>query len=200
MRSSIFAAGLAVAIANQALAGYTNVSEVPLYGLSPPVYPTPEGKGQTSAKWAEAYSKAAAFVAQLTLEEKVNVTGGTTEDICVGLTGGVPRLGFYGICFEDGPAGMRGANFVSAFPAGTHLASTWDKDYMYQYGKAYGNEYYGKGVNAALGPVGGPLGRVTRGGRQWEGPGPDPYITGVQMEQLVTGIQDAGIIAVSKVN
>lgn len=30
---------------------------------------------------------------------------------------------------------------------------------MYAYGKAMGDEYYGKGVNVALGPVGGPLGR-----------------------------------------
>jgi beta-glucosidase len=70
---------------------------------------------------------------------------------------------------------------------------------MYSYGKALGDEYYGKGVNVALGPVGGPLGRVTRGGRSWEGPGADPYITGIQMQEVVKGMQDAGVIACSKV-
>ncbi len=50
----------------------------------------------------------------------------------------------------------------------------------------------------ALGPVGGPLGRVARGGRSWEGPGSDPYLTGVQMEELINGMQDAGVIACSK--
>jgi beta-glucosidase len=39
------------------------------YGLSPPVYPSPNGTG--SGPWAEAYTKARAFVGQLTLEEKV---------------------------------------------------------------------------------------------------------------------------------
>lgn len=39
------------------------------YGLSPPYYPSPKGTGTGS--WAEAYSKAKAFVDQLTLEEKV---------------------------------------------------------------------------------------------------------------------------------
>lgn len=39
-------------------------------GLSPPYYPSPNGTGTGS--WAEAYSKAKAFVDQLTLEEKVS--------------------------------------------------------------------------------------------------------------------------------
>ncbi|RDW61487.1 putative beta-glucosidase-related glycosidase [Coleophoma crateriformis] len=177
--------------------GWTNVSEVPLYGLSPPVYPTPQGSGSTSPAWAAAYGKAEAFVAQLTLEEKMNVTRGYTGT-CVGNSGSIPRLGFKGLCFEDAPSGIRGPDFVSSFPAGSHLAATWDKDYMYRYGKALGEEYYGKGVNVALGPVGGPLGRVTRGGRGWEGPGPDPYIAGIQMGEIVTGTQDAGVIACSK--
>lgn len=129
----------------------------------------------------------------------MNLTIGYADDVCVGNTGSVPRLGFRGLCFEDAPAGIRGADFVSAFPAGSHLAATWDRDFMYEYGKAYGEEYRGKGVNVALGPVGGPLGRVARGGRGWEGPGPDPFIAGVQMELLVKGTQDAGVIACSKV-
>lgn len=129
----------------------------------------------------------------------MNVTIGYDDDVCVGNSGSVPRLGYKGLCFADAPAGIRGIDFASAFPAGSHLASTWNKTAMYEYGKAIGDEYYGKGINVALGPVGGPLGRVTRGGRGWEGPGPDPYIVGVQMENIVHGTQDAGVIACSKV-
>jgi beta-glucosidase len=157
------------------------------------------GAGITSPAWAAAYEKARAFVSQLDLAEKLNLTMGYQDGVCVGHTGTVPRLGFNGLCFEDAPAGIRGPDFVSAFPAGSHLAQTWDREYMYAYGKALGQEYQGKGVNVALGPVGGPLGRIARGGRNWEGPGPDPYVTGVQMEELVKGMQDAGIIACSKV-
>ncbi|KUJ06463.1 beta-glucosidase-related glycosidase [Mollisia scopiformis] len=171
--------------------------EVQLYGLSPPVYPTPEGQGTSSPEWTAAYTKARAFIAQLTFDEKLNLTRGFTGS-CVGNTGSVPRLGFKGLYFEDAPAGIRGPDFVSAFPAGSHLAQTWDREYMYAYGKALGEEYYGKGVNVALGPVGGPLGRVARAGRNWEGPGPDPYVTGVQMEEVVKGMQGAGVIACSK--
>ena len=56
--------------------GYTNESEVPLYGQSPPVYPSPVGTGNTTERWRVAYEKARALVSQFTLEEKVNVTRG----------------------------------------------------------------------------------------------------------------------------
>jgi len=126
------------------------------------------------------------------------MTNGFTG-VCVGNSGSVPRLGFKGLCFEDAPAGIRGPDFVSAFPAGMHLGQTWDKKLMRAYGKALGEEYHGKGVNVALGPVGGGIGRVTRAGRNWEGPGPDPYLTGEQMEAIVLGVQGEGVIACSKV-
>ncbi|TVY84071.1 putative beta-glucosidase M [Lachnellula suecica] len=199
MKASVYFA-VATTLLTLTEAGYTNESEVPLYGLSPPVYPTPEGEGRSSPAWTTAYEKARAFVAQLDLAEKLNLTIGYQDNVCVGHTGTVPRLGFNGLCFEDAPSGIRGPDFVSAFPAGSHLAQTWDREYMYAYGKALGQEYYGKGVNVALGPVGGPMGRITRGGRNWEGPGPDPYVVGVQMEGIVHGMQDAGVIACSKVS
>lgn len=104
----------------------------------------------------------------MTVEEKANITRGF-RGTCTGNTGTVPRLGVPPLCFADAPAGVRGQEYVSAFPAGIHVAATWDRDLMYQYGKAMGSEFRGKGINVALGPVAGPLGRVVRGGRNWEG-------------------------------
>ncbi|TKA58974.1 hypothetical protein B0A49_12463 [Cryomyces minteri] len=170
---------------------YTNQSEVPLYGLSPPVYPSPEADGHSNSKWAAAYSKAHALLSQLTLEEKVNLTRGFTGT-CVGNTGAVPRLGIKPMCLADAPDGVRGQEFVSAFPAGIHIAATWDRTLMYQYGRALGEEYRGKGINVALGPVAGPLGRVARGGRNWEGLSNDPFLAGAGMAGITKGIQDAG--------
>lgn len=133
----------------------------------------------------------------MTLEEKVNVTRGHKGQ-CVGNSGAVPRLGVPQLCFADAPAGIRGQEFVSAFPAGLHAAATFDKDLMHAYGLALGNEYREKGVNVALGPVCGPLGRVARGGRNWEGGSADPYLAGIQVEEMTAGIQEAGVIAVPK--
>jgi hypothetical protein len=59
--------------------------------------------------WDDAFTKAQAFVSQLTLAEKVNLTSGVgwEGDSCVGNTGGVPRLGFAGFCMQDSPLGVR---------------------------------------------------------------------------------------------
>jgi hypothetical protein len=47
-------------------------------------------------------------------------------------------------------------------------------------------------------PASGPLGRSPYGGRNWEGFSPDPYLSGVGMEQSVRGLQDAGVQATAK--
>ncbi|KAK3628359.1 hypothetical protein LTR56_018627 [Elasticomyces elasticus] len=177
--------------------GYTNESEVPHYGQSPPVYPTPEGTGGTDPAWQAAYSRAASIVSRMTLEEKVNVTRGH-PGTCVGNSGNVTRFGIPALCFSDAPDGIRGQEFVSAFPAQIHVGATFDHDLMYRYGEALGAEFRGKGINVALLPVAGPLGRVARGGRNWEGFGADPYLSGMAMEGVVHGAQDQGVIAQAK--
>ena len=49
--------------------------------------------------------------------------------------------------------------------AGVTIASTWDKDAFYQRGYSMGQEFRGKGVNVALFPVCGPIGKNPKGGR-----------------------------------
>lgn len=70
----------------------------------------------SNSSWAAAYAKAIAFVADLTLTEKVNLTTGTgwEADRCMGNTGGVPRVGFRGLCLMDGPLGVRSSKLRSA--------------------------------------------------------------------------------------
>lgn len=169
----------------------------PYHNLSPPIYPSPVSNGTSSHAWASAYARAKSLVDQMTTEEKANLTHGW-PGICVGNTGAVPRLHIPPLCFADGPDGIRGQEFVSAFPAGIHLGATWDKELMYRYGRALGEEYHGRGVNVALGPVAGPLGRIARGGRNWEGFSNDPYLSGAGMGAVTRGIQDAGVIATPK--
>lgn len=133
----------------------------------------------------------------MTIDEMVNLTRGFPGP-CVGNTGAVPRLDIPSLCFYDGPSGLRGQEFVSAFPAGIHLAATFDKDLMYQYGLSLGSEFRGRGVHVALGPVAGSLGRVARGGRNWEGLSNDPYLAGTAMGAVTRGMTDAGVIATPK--
>jgi hypothetical protein len=119
---------------------------------SPIVVPAPDTIGQ--GDWASATKRARAFVAKLTLPEKINITTGVdVQGRCVGNTGKIPRLGWEGLCLQDSPLGVRLADFVSAFPASINVAATWDKSLFYQRGAAMGKEHRGKGVNVALGPM-----------------------------------------------
>jgi beta-glucosidase len=59
-------------------------------------------------------------------------------------------------------------------------------------------EFKGKGSHIALGPVCGPLGRSAFSGRNWEGFSPDPYLTGVAMEETIIGMQMTGVQATAK--
>ncbi|KAF8319075.1 glycoside hydrolase [Clavulina sp. PMI_390] len=161
------------------------------------IYPPPKyvnGDGD----WAQAVAQARSFVASLTTAEKVNLTTGQdTGSRCIGNTGTVPRIGFNGLCFEDGPLGVRSTDNNSAFPAGVNAATTWDRDLILQRGVAMGEEFRGKGVNVALGPMMN-LARNAAAGRNWEGCGADPFMCGVVSVSTINGIQSTGVIAVAK--
>ncbi len=165
---------------------------------SPPEYPSPWGEGL--GDWGAAYAQAKAFVSQLTLTEKVNLTTGTSweGEQCVGNTGAIPRLAFKAMCMEDSPLGVRFADFASAFPAGVSIASTWDRSLFYLRGYDMGSEQRDKGVDVQLGPVVGPIGRAPEGGRNWEGFSPDPYLSGIAVAETIKGMQNAGIMACTK--
>ncbi|KAL5591820.1 hypothetical protein FOVSG1_010709 [Fusarium oxysporum f. sp. vasinfectum] len=112
-------------------------------------------------------------------------------DRLVGTIGKVERLGFRGICFSDGPSGYARSDGVSVFSSGLTAAATWDKRLIYEHehAVAIGEEFRAKGAHVFLGPSCGPMGRSVLGGRNWEGFGPDPYLSGVAMHASVSGIQ-----------
>lgn len=68
---------------------------------------------------------------------------------------------------------------------------------MNQRGAALGAEFRGKGVNVALGPDMN-IARVPAAGRNWEGFGADPYLSGEAAYYTITGIQSNGVQASAK--
>ena len=102
-----------------------------------------------SGGWAAALSQAQGFLAQLNLTEKAYLVTGV-DGPCVGSIAPIPRLGFGGLCLQDGPAAMRVADFSSVFPAGITTAASWDKTLIYLRGVAMGQEFRGKGANIIL--------------------------------------------------
>ncbi|KFX93115.1 hypothetical protein V490_05001 [Pseudogymnoascus sp. VKM F-3557] len=150
--------------------------------------------------WDAAHAKAATALAKLSLEDKVKmVTGeGWMKGPCVGTTAEISSIGYPQLCLQDGPLGIRYAQGITAFPAGVQAASTWDIDLINARGNALGTESKAMGVHVQLGPVGGPLGKIPQGGRNWEGFSPDPYLTGVAMAETIKGMQEAGVQACAK--
>ncbi|PHH63525.1 hypothetical protein CDD82_1888 [Ophiocordyceps australis] len=61
-----------------------------------------------------------------------------------------------------------------------------------------GAEFRKKGINVHLGPTIGPLGRVVRGGRNWEGFAADAYLAGVLGGASVEGMQSQGVQSCAK--
>ncbi|KAK8118124.1 uncharacterized protein PG998_006405 [Apiospora kogelbergensis] len=165
------------------------------YGHSPAVYPSPNMTG--TGGWKDAMAKAQEFVSQLTPEEKAWMVTGAAGP-CVGNIKPIPRLGFNGICLQDGPLSIRVADYASVFSAGVSAAASWDRKILYERGFAMGEEFKAKGAQVALSPVCGPLGRSAYSGRNWEGFAADPYLTGVAMEVTIKGHQDAGVQATPK--
>lgn len=142
-------------------------------------------------------TKAQEFVSQLTPEEKADMVTGAPGP-CVGNIKAIPRLGFNGLCLQDGPLSIRVADYASVFSAGVSAAASWDRKILYERGFAMGEEFKAKGAQVALSPVCGPLGRSAYSGRNWEGFAADPYLTGVAMEETIKGHQDAGVQATPK--
>ena len=140
------------------------------------------------------------MVTKMSLVEKVNITTGVgwSQGLCVGNTGPASSVGFPPLCLQDGPLGLRFTDHSTAFPAGVTVGATWNKELMYQRGKAQGLEARLKGVNVLLSPCMGPLGRMPAGGRNWEGFGPDPVLQGIASAETIKGIQEEGVMATAK--
>ncbi|KAF9499862.1 glycoside hydrolase family 3 protein [Pleurotus eryngii] len=116
---------------------------------------------------------------------------------CVGNIPSISSINFPGLCLQDSPLGVRYGDLVSVFPAGINTAATFNRTLMRQRGAALGAEFHGKGVHVALGPAMN-LARAPAAGRNWEGFGGDPYLSGEGAFETVTGIQSVGVQACAK--
>ncbi|KAK7048699.1 glycoside hydrolase family 3 protein [Favolaschia claudopus] len=143
--------------------------------------------------WKEAYAKAESAISQLSVADKVNLLTAR----CIGNTSPVASINFPGFCLEDSPLGVRLASNVSAFPPAINAAATFNRTLIRQRGEAMGAEFRGKGVHVALGPMMN-LMRAPAAGRNWEGFGADPYLSGEGAFETIIGMQSQGVQATAK--
>ncbi|KAF7329076.1 Glycoside hydrolase family 3 protein [Mycena kentingensis (nom. inval.)] len=94
-------------------------------------------------------------------------------------------------------SGVRFADYVTSFPSGINTAATWNRKLIRRRGLFLGRENVGKGVHVSLGPMMN-IGRVAQGGRNWEGFGADPFLSGEAAYETILGMQEGGVQACAK--
>jgi beta-glucosidase len=144
--------------------------------------------------WSEAYAKAKVAVSKLTDKEKVTLGTGTGSGPCIGNTAAISKIGWPGLCLQDSPLAVRLAHNVTGGISGINTAATFDRDLVRQRAEDMGDEFRGKGINIQLGPDVN-MARIPESGRNWEGFGEDPYLTGVMGGITVAGVQSKGVVS-----
>jgi beta-glucosidase len=145
--------------------------------------------------------RAAALVAQMTLDEKISQMH-TTERGAGGiarLVPGIPRLGIPDLRISNGPAGVGTGSVptqpnATALPAPVALAATFDTGLAHRYGVVEGTETLNVGHNLLEAPDVNIV-RVPQGGRAFENYGEDPHLAGRLAVANIRGIQRPGLMA-----
>ncbi|MEN0645348.1 glycoside hydrolase family 3 C-terminal domain-containing protein [Alkalicoccobacillus gibsonii] len=137
---------------------------------------------------------------ELTIEEKAELCSG--KDFWT--TQAVERLGIPSIMMTDGPHGLRkqagesdhlGLNEsvpATCFPSAVGLASTWNRDLIYDVGVALGKEARKEEVAVLLGP-GANIKRSPLCGRNFEYFSEDPYVSAQLAAAHIKGVQSEGV-------
>lgn len=140
-------------------------------------------------------------LSRMTLEEKVALCHAQSKFS----SAGVPRLGIPELWMSDGPHGVRAeinwndwgyANWtndsITAFPALTCLAATWNPEMSAIYGKAIGEEARYRKKDVLLGP-GVNIYRTPLNGRNFEYMGEDPYLASIMCVPYIQEVQKNGV-------
>jgi beta-glucosidase len=148
--------------------------------------------------------RVADLLKRMTLEEKASMVAGSgwMESMPI------PRLGIPAIKMADGPLGVRswaGSSAITglpgsplkvlstSFPAGVAMAATWDTELVHREGQAIAQEVKALGRDMILGPTVN-INRQPLWGRNFEGYGEDPYLSGRLGVAFVKGVQGEGVI------
>ena len=138
--------------------------------------------------------RAAALVAQMTLEEKCDYVGGSKDGFYIRP---IDRLGIPLIRMADGPQGVRNNTKSTLFACGVAAAASWNEDVVYEMGVALGQDSRARGVHILLGP-GVNIYRSPLCGRNFEYMGEDPILSGNTAAQYIKGVQSQGVMATVK--
>ena len=131
------------------------------------------------------------LIKKLTLEEKIDLLGGTGFE-----TKAIERLGIPPLNMTDGPLGVRWGN-STAFPSGILMGATWNPELISKLGSAIAEEVKAKKRHVILGPCVN-IARIPMGGRNFESFGEDPYLTSRITVDYIRGVQKENVAATVK--
>jgi beta-glucosidase len=151
-------------------------------------------------------AKIDSIIGLLTLEEKVEMCHAQSKFS----TKGVERLGIPEIWMADGPHGVRAEiswddwsyagwtnDSITAFPALTCLASTFNPGLAKEFAFSLGEEARYRKKDIILGP-GVNIYRTPMNGRNFEYMGEDPFLASTMVVPYVKGLQSTGVAACVK--
>lgn len=127
---------------------------------------------------------------ELTLEEKVQLLGGT------GLaTHPIPRLNIPELTMADGPMGLSAVfGKATAFPSGIAMGASFNPDLVRRAAQGMARDAKARGRYMLLGPCVNLL-RTPFGGRNFESYGEDPVLASKLAAAFVEGVQAEGVVA-----
>lgn len=136
------------------------------------------------------------LVGRMTLEEKIDLLSGY-EDFYLHPC---ERLGIPAFKMADGPLGIASWGLwgrATAFPAALALAASWDKQLAEKTGRMYAQEWRARGIHFMLAP-GANIYRASKGARNFEYLGEDPYLSSEMLVSFVKAVQEGGVIPTVK--
>jgi beta-glucosidase len=172
--------------------------------LAQPARP-PKVQGPWLDKTLPPDQRADLLIAQMTLDEKIQLVHGTGwgamrpgspippgSNEGAGFVPGIERLGIPGINLADSAVGVRMAavesRYATLLPSSLAAAASFDPEAAYLYGSVIGRELRDQGSNMSIGG-GVDLIREPRNGRNFEYAGEDPILAGTIVGQLMKGLQ-----------
>lgn len=136
------------------------------------------------------------LIQRMTLEEKIDLLSGYRDFYLHPCE----RLGIPAFKLADGPLGVASwGEFgkATAFPAALSLAASWNRKLAAEVGDCYGQEWRARGIHFLLAP-GVNTYRASKGARNFEYMGEDPFLSSEMVVPFIKGVQAREVIATVK--
>lgn len=133
---------------------------------------------------------------RMTLEEKIALLSGYQDFYLHPCE----RLGIPAFKLADGPLGVASWGLfgkATAFPSALSVAASWNRELAHRLGDCYGQEWRARGIHFLLAP-GVNMYRASKGARNFEYFGEDPFLTSEMAVPFIQGVQARGVIATVK--